>query len=119
MGFSKDLGVRKSKYDKVLIFADGDSKNIPVTVTTHASNVEGTIHLDASEGWNIEDSTQKFEILKKGDSQTFYFRVTPPSDENQGKLIPEVTVAGKTVSKELVTIDYSHVPKLQGQEDPR
>ncbi|MAU72873.1 MAG: LmbE family protein [Pseudozobellia sp.] len=97
--------------DKVLIFADGDSKNIPVTVTTHASNVEGTIHLDASEGWNIEDSTQKFEILKKGDSQTFYFRVTPPSDENQGKLIPEVTVAGKTVSKELVTIDYSHVPK--------
>ncbi|MFC4097834.1 PIG-L family deacetylase [Euzebyella saccharophila] len=97
--------------DKVIIFADGDTKEIPVTVTAHENNVSGQLNLNASEGWGIKTKEVDFKILKKGDSQTVFFEVTPPNNENEGILTPSLHINGETVSKELVTIDYDHIPK--------
>ncbi|WP_209403127.1 PIG-L family deacetylase [Pseudozobellia sp. WGM2] len=97
--------------DKVLIFADGQSKRIPVTITAHTKNVKGTVQLKHTEGWELETKSESFEINKEGDSQTIYFTLAPPKDENQGKIEPVLTLDGQTVNNELVTIDYGHIPK--------
>ncbi|SHJ70260.1 PIG-L family deacetylase [Pseudozobellia thermophila] len=97
--------------DKVLIYADDQPKKIPVTVTAHADNVKGSVRLQASEGWIADTDLQSFEIAKKGDSQTLYFHLTPPPNENQGTLTPVLDLNGKSIDKELVTIDYDHIPK--------
>ena len=97
--------------DKVIIFADGNTKEIPVTVTAHENNVGGQLNLNASSGWGIRTKEVNFKILKKGDSQTVFFEVTPPNEENEGILTPSIRINAETISKELVTIDYDHIPK--------
>jgi len=96
--------------DKVLIFADGNSKKIPVTIKAHADKVKGSIQLCHSEGWKVETDTKSFEILKKGDEQTIVFTLTPPENEDENYISPILRIGEKTITKELVTIAYDHVP---------
>ncbi|MGI9552636.1 MAG: PIG-L family deacetylase, partial [Aurantibacter sp.] len=96
--------------DKVLIFADGRSKTIPVTVRAHADDLKGELQFCFSEGWKVDQEIKPFEIAKKGDVQTLNFTLTPPEDEDESYISPIIKINGKQVSKELVTIDYDHVP---------
>ncbi len=96
--------------DKVLIFADKKSKQIPVTIKAHADNLKGTVQLCYSEGWKVEMDTQPFEIAKKGDEQTIMFTLAPPENEDESYISPILRINGNTVSKELVNIAYDHIP---------
>ncbi|MFD0797851.1 PIG-L family deacetylase [Maribacter chungangensis] len=96
--------------DKVIIFADDTPKEIPVTVKAHADNLEGTVEFCFDEAWSVEKDTKPFSIAKKGDEQTLYFKLSPPSIEKESYISPIVRVNGKEISKELVTISYDHVP---------
>lgn len=96
--------------DKVIIFSDGSSKQIPVTVKAHKDNVSGTIRLELGEDWILDTTSQAFNIEKKGDEQTLIFTLTPPSTENETYLTSVVQVDGEENSKELVTIAYDHIP---------
>ncbi|SIS55074.1 GlcNAc-PI de-N-acetylase [Zobellia uliginosa] len=96
--------------DKVLIFADGKSKKIPVTIRAHADNIKGELELQHSKGWKVDVASQAFEIAKKGDEQTLVFTLTPPENEDESYISPIIKLNGKQISKELVTIAYDHVP---------
>jgi LmbE family N-acetylglucosaminyl deacetylase len=96
--------------DKVIIFSDDKPKEIPVTVKAHADNLSGTVQFCFDNAWNVANDTKPFEIAKKGDEQTLYFTLVPPDTENESYISPIVRINGKTISKELVTIDYDHVP---------
>jgi len=96
--------------DKVLIFADGKSKTIPITVKAHADNLKGELQFCFSEGWTVDQETKPFEIAKKGDEQTLNFVLSPPENEDESYISPIIRINGKAISKELVTIDYDHVP---------
>ncbi|WP_299680596.1 PIG-L family deacetylase [uncultured Dokdonia sp.] len=96
--------------DKVLIFANADAKQIPVTVTAHKDALTGTIMLDIPQGWNVSPKSAPVTIAKKGEQQIIDFTVTPPSNQNEGIIVPKVTVGNTTYDKELVKIDYSHIP---------
>ncbi len=97
--------------DKVMIFADGRSKTIPVIVQAHKDNAKGTVRLTHSNGWQSDAESKPFQIEKKGDKQIVTFQLTPPSDENEDYLVPILEIAGAQISKELVEIAYDHVPK--------
>ncbi|NHF60250.1 PIG-L family deacetylase [Flavobacteriaceae bacterium TP-CH-4] len=97
--------------DNVLIFADGRSKEIPLTIKAHKDNAQGEIQLQISEGWLVDMDTKPFEIAKKGDQQTVVFTLTPPAYEDESYLRPIIKIAGKEISKELIEIDYDHIPK--------
>ncbi len=97
--------------DKVLIFADGRPKKIPVTIKAHKDDAKGTIALSFPTGWLIDTPSRPFNISKKGDQRTVFFTLTPPSQENEGYIRPIVQIDGKEISKELVEITYDHVPK--------
>ncbi|MEP2688831.1 PIG-L family deacetylase [Maribacter dokdonensis] len=96
--------------DKVLIFADASSKKVPVTIKAHQDSISGTIALEYGKGWKLDTDTQPFSIAKKGDEQTVYFTLSPPSTENESSISPIIKVNGKEITKELVTIAYDHVP---------
>ncbi len=96
--------------DKVLIFADGQPKQIPITIKAHSDNVEGTLQFCHSEGWVVDQDTKPFKIAKKGDEQVVLFTLTPPAEENESYISPIISINGKKISKELVSIAYDHVP---------
>jgi LmbE family N-acetylglucosaminyl deacetylase len=100
-----------SKLDsKVIIFAKAESKNIPVTVTAHQDNFSGNVSLTAPSGWTITPKSVNVSIASKGTEQKVIFSVTPPSTDSEGDLTPVVTAGNKAYTKELVTIDYAHIP---------
>lgn len=96
--------------DKVLIFADGKAKRIPVTIKAHKDNLKGELQLRFSQGWVVDAETKPFEIAKKGDEQVVVFSLTPPENQDESRISPVIKVNGKEISKELVTIAYDHVP---------
>ncbi len=96
--------------DKVLIFADGKPKNIPVTVKAHADNLKGELQLSHSKGWGVGAESKFFEIAKKGDEQTLVFTLTPPANEDESYISPIIKLNGKEITKELITIAYDHIP---------
>ena len=96
--------------DKVLLFADGEPKKISVTVKAHADNIKGELQLSHSKEWAVDAESKPFEIVNKGDEQTLIFTLTPPGDEDESFIYPVIKLNGKEMTKELVMINYDHVP---------
>ncbi|WP_339725895.1 PIG-L family deacetylase [Maribacter stanieri] len=96
--------------DKVLIFANASSKRIPVTIKAHKDSISGTIELKYESGWQVDKNSQPFTIAKKGDEQIVFFTLSPPATENESSISPIIRLNGNEISKELVTIEYDHVP---------
>ncbi len=96
--------------EKVLIFANGQAKSIPVSITAYRDNVEGEITLQAPGNWKIVPEETRFQIPKKGGSVTLNFSITPPSGQDEAVLIPQIKIDGKLYSEEIITISYDHIP---------
>ncbi|SHI34935.1 PIG-L family deacetylase [Aquimarina spongiae] len=96
--------------DKVIIYANGPSKQVPVTIKSGKANLKGSITLDHPQGWSIEPSNIDFQLSQKGEEKTVVFKLTAPQQQSEGYISPKITVNGKTYSKELITIDYDHIP---------
>ncbi|MFD2098796.1 PIG-L family deacetylase [Flagellimonas iocasae] len=106
------LPVATSKIDeKVLIFADALTKDIQVKIRAGKSNVSGTVSLNHPIGWTVSPQNFPFSIAQQGQEQIVTFKVTPPSVESEGSITPIITVGTKTYGKELVEINYDHIPK--------
>lgn len=97
--------------DDVVIFADGNSKNIPVKVTAGKDSVTGKVSLQVPQGWLITPSYKEVAFTKKGESRTLMFEVIPPANESEGTLSASVSVGGKVENKTLLEIEYDHIPK--------
>jgi LmbE family N-acetylglucosaminyl deacetylase len=97
--------------DKVLIFSDDQAKTISVAVRSGANNVSGKLTLKAPKGWLVTPSFIDVSIAQKGDEQLFDFKVRPPNNESEGRIQPELLIEGKRYQKELVEINYAHIPK--------
>ncbi len=96
--------------DKVLIFADGNPKQIPVIVKALKDDLRGEVQLCYSKGWKVDQEVQPFQIANKGEEKTLIFTVTPPENEDESYISPIIKVDGKELSKELITIAYDHIP---------
>jgi hypothetical protein len=96
--------------EKVIIFENNQAKDIPVIVRAGRDNLEGSLSLNYPKEWQISPEKQEIQIPNKGEEKTVIFRVTPPENQHEGQLIPVMTVNGKTYSKELIEIDYEHIP---------
>ena len=101
-----------SKIDeKVLIFADADSKEVQVKIRAGKNDVSGSVSLSHPSGWVVTPSSIPFSIAQKGEEISVAFQVTPPDTESEGKIAPKVTVADKVYDRELIEINYDHIPK--------
>src|SRR5690606_34724993 len=96
--------------EKVIIFENSQVKDIPVMVKAGRDNLEGTLSLKYPKEWQVTPQKQDIQIENKGEEKTVIFRVTPPKNQHEGQIIPEMLVNGQTYSKELIEIDYEHIP---------
>jgi len=97
--------------DKVLIFSNDMPQKVVVEVRAGANDVFGNIKLEVPEGWKVSSRTKTFRIKQKGDKYEVDFLVFPTVKQSEGKLKVIVTSNGKTYNKELVEINYNHIPK--------
>ncbi|WP_425658394.1 PIG-L family deacetylase [Tenacibaculum ascidiaceicola] len=97
--------------NKVLVFSSEKSQKVTVEVLTGAKNINGKVALKAPNGWTVTPNEAKFSIAQKGDIQLIDFMVTPTKKESEGVLKAIAKVEGKNYDKELIEINYNHIPK--------
>jgi LmbE family N-acetylglucosaminyl deacetylase len=128
--FSKDMVYRYSKPDKgelyrpfeiipevsahinddVYIFENDQQKDIAVVVKAGRDNLEGFVSMNLPDDWSAYPEMQKITIDNKGETQTLVYTVIPPKNQSEGFISPIVNINGKEYTKELIEIDYSHIP---------
>ncbi|HIB48645.1 MAG TPA: PIG-L family deacetylase [Flavobacteriaceae bacterium] len=102
--------VSSSIPEKVLIFSSEEARQVPVIVTAGRDNITGSVTLQHPNGWIVNPSQGVFNIAEKGQSQTLTFTVTPPKNQSEGTLTSLVQMGDQYFDKELITIDYDHIP---------
>lgn len=128
--FTKDVVQRFSKPDKgelyrpfeiipeasakitenVIIFDTDEQHEVSVLVKSGHDNLEGTVELRHPKNWTVFPKTQKISIAHKGEEQKVDFTVVPPKTGSEGFIRPIVHVGDKEYTKELIEIDYEHIP---------
>ncbi|MBW1298743.1 PIG-L family deacetylase [Aquimarina litoralis] len=97
--------------DKVIIYANDLSKEIPITIKASEANLNGTVTLAHPNGWKVTPESFDFNLTQKGEEKIVTFTVTPPSNQSEGFISPQIKLTnGKTYSDEVITIDYDHIP---------
>ncbi len=97
--------------EKVLIFSDSIPKKVTVEVRAGANYVNGNVALQVPENWKISPQNHHFDIQQKNDKQLFEFLVSPPKNQSEGILKVIATINEETFDKELIEINYNHIPK--------
>ncbi|WP_139958107.1 PIG-L family deacetylase [Flavicella sediminum] len=131
ISFTKDVVYRYAKRDKgelyepfeilpkatvrlsenVVLFDSDQSKEIEVTVLAGTNNISGTVEICYPKGWSISPKNKPFNIAQKGDEITATFKVTPPKNASEGSIAGLIRIDGEVYTKELVEINYDHIPK--------
>ncbi|KJD36174.1 LmbE family protein [Tamlana sedimentorum] len=96
--------------EKVIIFTTSNQKEIPVVVKAGTNNIDGYLELNYPEGWSVYPKKQNVSIKNKDEEQTLVFTVIPPQNQNEGYISPILHLNNKTFSKELIEINYDHIP---------
>ena len=97
--------------DKVLIFSDSVAKKVEVEVRAGANFTSGTVQLDVPKEWMVSPSEIPFNIAQKNDKQVVVFTVVPPKNQSEGNLKVIANSQGEKFTKELIEINYNHIPK--------
>ncbi|WP_052738656.1 PIG-L family deacetylase [Pontibacter korlensis] len=95
---------------QVLMFANGEPKQVQVLVKAGKDNIKGELKLAMPKGWRSEPAAAPFELASKGAEQSIRFMVYPPKKQQEAQLQAIATVGGKTYSQGLSEINYSHIP---------
>ncbi len=103
--------VAVSVEEKVVVFADNGAKKVNVKVMAGKKNIQGQVMLDLPAGWSSKPSSHNFDIANQEQTQSFVFEVVPPAQQSEGTMKVKAMLNGKAYSKELILIDYDHIPK--------
>ena len=96
--------------EKVIIFENDQQKDIQVVVKSGKDNLEGYVQIAHPQDWNIYPEKQKVSIANSGQEQTLVFTVVPPKNQSEGLITPMVHVGDQVFTRELIEIDYDHIP---------
>lgn len=94
----------------VIIFDSNSEQELSLTVTAHRDSLEGFALLCVPEKWKVFPEKQKVSINKNGNSQKLTFTVFPPTQQSEGYVSPIININEKEYTKELISIDYDHIP---------
>ncbi|MCO6173467.1 PIG-L family deacetylase [Flavobacterium sp. NRK F10] len=109
--------VSVSLVDNVNIFKPKQTKEIKVKVKANKADFKGTLELDLNSDWSVYPSHQEVNIAQKGDEKIYTFKVKSPSDEQNTSLLAKVITDNQTFSKQIIEINYPHIPKQTILED--
>ncbi|MGB1309306.1 MAG: PIG-L family deacetylase, partial [Oceanihabitans sp.] len=96
--------------EKVIIFENDKQKEIPVIIKAGKDNLEGFVEISHPKDWKVFPKKQKFTINHKGQEQSLIFTIIPPKEQSEGIITPNIHIADKVYTKELIEIEYDHIP---------
>jgi LmbE family N-acetylglucosaminyl deacetylase len=96
--------------EKVIILDTDDQRDIEVIVKAGRNNIEGYVKIGHPKNWSVFPEKQKVIIANKGQKQRLVFTVVPPKEQSEGLLTPMVYIGDSVFTKELIEIDYDHIP---------
>lgn len=96
--------------EKVIILDTDDQRDIEVIVKAGRNNIEGYVKIGHPKNWSVFPEKQKVIIANKGQKQRLIFTVVPPKEQSEGLLTPMVYIGDSVYTKELIEIDYDHIP---------
>ncbi|WP_157208035.1 PIG-L family deacetylase [Mariniflexile maritimum] len=97
-------------HEKVIIFENDQQRDISVMVSAGRDNLDGFVEIQHPKEWNIFPEKQKVSIAHQGEEQTLTFTVIPPKNQSEGFIKPIVHINGTDYAKELIEINYEHIP---------
>jgi LmbE family N-acetylglucosaminyl deacetylase len=96
--------------EKVIILDTDKQRDIEVIIKAGRANIEGFVQIAHPNNWNVLPEKQKVIIVNKGQEQRLIFTVIPPKEQSEGLLTPMVHIGDMIYTKELIEIDYDHIP---------
>ena len=109
--FEVTIPVFANLTEKVFVFSDNQPKNVSVLLKSGKPDVKGTLELCFSKGWRVEPERVDFTLARKGEEQTFDFKLYPPENQDVNYISPLVRLGKDEIyTQELVTIAYDHIP---------
>ena len=108
--FEVTLPVFVNISDKVYVFPNEKSKTVNVTVIAGKGDIKGKVGLELPKGWTYKPAFHEFSLARKTQEATYSFEVIPPAEQNVGQVKAVVDVDGQKYDKELVLIEYDHIP---------
>lgn len=95
---------------KVYAFADDAPKKVTVQVKSGIDNLQAAVSLNLPEGWRSEPASLPVNMKSKGSEQAYTFLLYPSEKISDGTVNAQILINGKSYSKELITINYDHIP---------
>ena len=96
--------------EKVIILDNSHQRDITVIVKAGRDHLEGNVEVCHPKDWSVFPNKQKVSIAHKGEEQTLVFTVVPPKEQSEGFISPIVHIGDNSYTKELIEIDYEHIP---------
>ena len=97
-------------HEKVIIFENDQQRDISIMVSAGRDNLDGFVEIQHPKEWNIFPEKQKVSIAHQGEEQMLTFTVIPPKNQSEGFVKPIVHINGTDYAKELIEINYEHIP---------
>lgn len=95
---------------KVMVFGDENPKTIKIDVKSFADLTEGKLSLKTGPGWKVSPEYQNLVLNKKNEVKSVEFKLYPPKNQSEETLRPEFSIDGKNFNKEVIELNYSHIP---------
>ncbi len=93
-----------------LLFRTAAARAVAVEVRSEAGPAQGTVRLEAPEGWRIEPREQPFALQEDGQALTLAFQVTPPQAAAAAVLRASARTGGSQWRHGVARIEYEHIP---------
>lgn len=94
----------------VIILDSDEQREIEVIVKAGRDNLEGHVQLAYPNDWSVFPEKQNINISYKGQEQRLIFTIIPPKEQSEGLLTPMVHIGNQIYTRELIEIDYDHIP---------
>jgi LmbE family N-acetylglucosaminyl deacetylase len=96
--------------EKVFVFPEDASQEVPVRVRAGRSGVEGMVRLEAPPGWRVSPPSRELRLAQKDAVQTLKFEIRPPQAASVGILRAVAEAGGRRFQRGLVRVEYDHIP---------
>jgi LmbE family N-acetylglucosaminyl deacetylase len=94
----------------VYIFKNQDPQQVTVRLKASTDALEGKVKLVLPKSWSSVPISMPFALAKKGQEQSFTFRVIASKDEINATLKVVAEIGDKQYDLGLQQIDYDHIP---------
>jgi len=93
-----------------MLFPQSAAEMAELQVRANIPKAAGEVHIQTPAGWRVSANSEKFQLTDAGEQSVLSFQLTPPSGDAQGLLAATAKVGDQTVSTEMETINYPHIP---------